>query len=665
MPDLGTAIASTLVAMVLVVSAPGLAIALAAGLRGWLLAAAAPALTFGLVGVAGSVLPVLGVRWSPAALALAGVVVSGAVVTARVAAARVPAARLRRRRGPDAVVEPPAPWRVVDHLAVAAAVLVSAGVGVAVMAGGTDGFTAIPQFWDTAFHSNAIRYIVDTGESSPAALGALSGAQDAFYYPNAFHVVAATLAMITGVPVTVALEVVVGFAPALFALGIAALVRVVSGRPAIAAASALLACAFSGFPYDLAGVLLPYVLGLALLPAFLAQWVDVLRPGRAGVVAVTFALGLATVGLIALHPSSVVAGAVFGAAYLLQRWLQHRPTAQDGVVVGVGALATVLLGAPLLLASAAAAAGEAFDWPVAMPPAEAVGVLLTQGHAHQEPQWWLAAGVALGLLGLRRHPELRWLAASGLLFGLIFVLTASYEGALVELLSRPWWNDRFRLVALWVVALVPLAGAGIVVVRDVALDVASRRLRRPDAVWAARGRLVPAVLLAALLLAVLDLTNGLYRERNTQRIAEGFTDGPAVSHIEKRGLTRLAALVPPEGLVMNDPYDGSPLMYALGGVRPVFAQPLHEQLDLAGLTPERSLLYSSFRYIDIDPAVREVVRQMNITHAVVSTGLVYTAPGNAPGMVGLAEVDSLQVVFRSPTTTVYEIRLDEAVAAAG
>ncbi|MDN5747903.1 MAG: hypothetical protein L0H64_05215 [Pseudonocardia sp.] len=656
MPDLGTATASTLVALVLVVLAPGLAIALASGLRGWVLAAAAPALTFGLVGVAGSVLPVLGVLWSTAALAVAGLVMAGLVVVARVVAAR-----LRHRRAkPEATA--PSQWRVVDHLAVAAAVLASAGVGLAVMAGGTDGFTAIPQFWDTAFHSNAIRYIVDTGKSSPAALGALSGTAGAFYYPNAFHLIAATLVVITGEPVTVALEVVVGFAPGLFALGVAALVRVVSGRPAIAAASALLACAFSGFPYDLAGVLLPYVLALALLPAFLAQWADVLHAGRTAVVARAFALGLATVGLIALHPSAVVAAAVFGAAYLLQHWWCRRPTARDAVVVGAGALATVLLGAPLLLASAAAAAGEAFDWPVAMPAAEAVGRLLTHAHAHESPQWALAALAALGLLGLRRHPELRWLAGSGLLFGVIFVMTASYEGALVELLSRPWWNDRYRLVALWVVAVAPLAGAGVVVVRDAAVD-ALRRARVSDAVLASRGRLVPALLLAALLLAVVDGTDGLYREPNTERIAAGFTDGPAVSHAEQRGLTQLAAVVPPGALVMNDPYDGSPLMYALGGVRPVFAQPLHEQLDLAGLTPERALLYSSFRYIDTDPAVREVVRRMNITHAVVSTGLVYTAPGNAPGMVGLAEVDALQVIFRSPTTTVYEIRLDDAVAA--
>ncbi len=658
MPDLGTATVPNLVVLLALLVLPGLLIGAAAGLRGWLLASGAPVLSFGLVGVAGSVLPVLGFTWTPPALASSALVAAGLIL-----AARIVVGRLRPDRTPHV---PPNTWRVVDHVAVAAAVLVSAAVGVLVTAGGTDAFTAIPQFWDTAFHSNAIRYIADTGQSSPAALAELSDPDGAFYYPNAFHVVGATLVMITGVGVMGALEFLIAVLPALFALGVAALVRVVSGRPAIAVASALLAASFSGFPYDLAGVLLPYVMGLALLPAFLAQWADVLEPrissAQPGVRARAVALGLGAVGLLALHPTTVVAAAILAGFYLLQLWWTRRPATSDAVVIGVGALATAVLGAPLLLASATAAAGESFDWPVAMPAAEAVGRLLTLAHGHENPQWWLAGVVALGLIGLRRHPELRFLAAGGLVFAVVFVMSASYEGPWVELLSRPWWNDRWRLVSLWVVAVVPLAGAGVVVVRDVALDLL-RCSRVPATVIDGRGRAIPAALLAVLLLGLVVASDGLYRARNTERIAAAFTDGPAVSRAEVEAFTRLAAVVPPGARVMNDPYDGSPVMYAIAGVRPVFAQPLHQQLDLAGLTPERRLLFTSFRDLDDDPAVRDLVRQMGITHAVVSEGLVFTAPGTAPGMRGLDQVDSLHLQFATPTTTVYEVRLDDETAA--
>ena len=49
---------------------PGLALAAAAGLRGWLLAALAPLLTYGLVGAAAPVLPMLGILWSPTSFAV-------------------------------------------------------------------------------------------------------------------------------------------------------------------------------------------------------------------------------------------------------------------------------------------------------------------------------------------------------------------------------------------------------------------------------------------------------------------------------------------------------------------------------------------------------------------------------------------------------------------
>ena len=153
------------------------------------------------------------------------------------------------------------------------------------------------------------------------------------------------------------------------------------------------------------------------------------------------------------------------------------------------------------------------------------------------------------------------------------------------------------------------------------------------------------------------------RRRQQERIAAAFPDGPAVSRAEEQAFLRLAEVVPPGARVMNDPYDGSPLMYALAGTLPVFVQPLHEQLDLAGLTPERRLLFTSFHRLDDDPAVRDVVRQMGITHAVVSDGLVYTAPGTAPGMRELDRVDSLHLLFRTPSTTVYEVRLDDGLAA--
>lgn len=652
MPDLGLTVLSpqsmtNLTVLVLIVALPGLLVSAAAGLRGWVLAAAAPLVTFGLVGIAGTGLPLLGVSWSPGTLAAATSVVAAVTLGVRVL--------LARRRPPTLSGAAQSRWGLVHHLGVAAAVLVSAFVGLAVVATATAGFAALPQFWDTTFHANAIRLISTTGESAPAALAALNEpAGSGFYYPNAFHVVAATLVMTTGIDVVPALEMTIALVPALFALGVAALVRTVSGRPAVAAAAALVACTFSAFPYDLAGVLLPYIFALALLPAFATQWADALRAGRSAPYARPVVLGVGAVGLLALHPSGLVAAAVLCGAYLLQAWWQRRPARRDGVVIGVGAVATGLLGAPLVLASAGAAAAGSFDWPIAMNAGDAVGRLLTLEHGHDTPQWWTAIAVALGLIGLRRHRELGWLAAAGAVFAVIYVLAASYEGSLVELLSRPWWNDRWRLVALWAVAVAPLAGAGIVTVRDIALDLL-RRVGAPRP-------LLAVGLLAALLLAFSSVTEGLYRDRNTERLAGAFTDGPTVSFAERDAFRQLAAALPPDALVMNDPQDGSALAYALDGVRTVFASPVNEQSDLPTMSPDRRVLFDGFDDLDRDPAVQDAVRRLGITHVVVSSGYYFAAGGPAPGMREVERVAALRLMFRTPSTAVYEVRLpDEAV----
>ena len=260
--------AMVLVTLAVVVTVPGLAVGLALRLRGWLLAAVAPLLTYGIIAAAGSALPLIGIRWSP--LVLTG-------VTAVLAAAAWAACR-RRRRDDDRAADLPV-WSRAHHLGIAGAVAVGALVGLAVSFQATGGFSAVPQVWDVVWHSNATHFIAETGLSHPSALKSLNDpATPGFYYPNTYHVAAATVVMITGAPVVTVIDVSVGVFTGLLALGMAALVRQSGGRPALAAAAAVLSCAFTAFPYDLLpwGTLLPFNTAVSLLPGFLALLTAVL-----------------------------------------------------------------------------------------------------------------------------------------------------------------------------------------------------------------------------------------------------------------------------------------------------------------------------------------------------------------------------------------------------
>ncbi|NMI01547.1 DUF6541 family protein [Pseudonocardia acidicola] len=631
--------------------APGLVVGMGFGLRGWLLAAAAPLLGYGIVGAAGSALPHAGVNWSPMAF-----VTSAAVVALLAALVRFAARRIRPSSGRPRSAEH---WPVTQNLGIAAMVAVSAGVGLIVTASATDGFTAVSQIWDSVFHSNAIRFIADTGLSDPAALQKLNNpTTSSYYYPNAYHVLAATVVMLTGSSVPTVVDTGVGLVPGILALGMVALIRHCGARPALAAAAALLSCAFTAFPYDLLpwGSLLPYIAALALLPAFLALWVATLNDHGGRTTSLPVTLGIAGIGLLALHPSVAVAAAVLGLAFVVQLWISRRPRLHDFRAVGITALAAVALGAPLLAASLAAAAGPAFNWPANMRPADAMGQLFFLSHEQPFPQYWLVGLAAVGVFQVRNLLPLRWFVAAGLVFAALFVMAAAYEGELVALLTRPWWDDKWRFAALWSLAALLLASAGVVGLRDALWSFGARLV---PALKGLGGRPRTAVSSAALTLVLLItalLTNGLYNGRNEARLAQAFTNGPTVNANERLAFDTLARIAPAGSTVMNDPYDGSALMWALDDVRPVFASPVIAAQELPTMDPHRRTLFYSFNQLDADLAVQRAVRALNIRYVIICTGFIPPSSQHVPGMQGLDAVRSLELVYENADARIYAIR---------
>src|SRR5687768_4438946 len=106
--------------------APGLAVGLASGLRGWTAAAAAPLLTFGVIAISAPVIPALLGRWSIWGLLLATAVAVLVGLGVRLVG--------RRFAGAGEPASPLIPWRPWQHAGVAAAVLLTSALGLAVTA---------------------------------------------------------------------------------------------------------------------------------------------------------------------------------------------------------------------------------------------------------------------------------------------------------------------------------------------------------------------------------------------------------------------------------------------------------------------------------------------------------------------------------------------------
>jgi hypothetical protein len=535
---------------------------------------------------------------------------------------------------------------------VAAAVALAMIVGLVVMSRATEAFTGVHQFWDAMFHSNATRYIADSGQSAPTALSALNapGKQD-FFYPNAYHVLGATVLQLTQLPVNELTNVYGGLYAGIFSLLVAAMVRVANGRPALAAASAVVASGVSTLPYGLLffGPLWPFGAGLVVMPGFLALFIATVRCRRLELVVLT---ALGAIGMSALHPSAALATGVFCACYLVARWIGLRriPLAELRTLVVLGVLAGLYV-IPQYLAATKAADTLAVSWPIIAPARHALRVLLSLNFV-SAPEWTLVLAALIGLATIHRLAGLRWLMVGGVFFTFLFVLAASYKGWLVSLLTNPWWNDAWRFAGLVAIAQVVLIGHGIVGARDGLLFALARG--RPQAVTSTLVRGAALVVVGAV---VAVAGSGLYLGANAQVIRNAYGNGPTVTANERAAMAELRTIVPPGATVMNDPMDGSPWMWALDGVRPMFGYPFAVPAEYPVIGPDRVMLYEKFDELDSNAHVRDLVRAAGIQYVYVGAGFATPTSTRAPGLVNLTGKRSLRLVYENSDAQVYRVEL--------
>jgi hypothetical protein len=180
---------------VLLLILPGAAVAMAGRLRWFVALGLGPVLTYGVVGLAIIPFGAIGIRWNAWTALLALVIVTAAVFGLRVL--------LARYRVPDSADGAPA---LRPALLVAAGVIIGAlFIGVAAWRG-MPYWQSIPSNWDSVWHANTIRWILDTGQASSTHMGELRNVEThaSLYYPSVFHALGAVLAQLIGAAPTTA-----------------------------------------------------------------------------------------------------------------------------------------------------------------------------------------------------------------------------------------------------------------------------------------------------------------------------------------------------------------------------------------------------------------------------------------------------------------------------
>lgn len=645
LPELGFGDAGLILLTIVVLWVPGTAALLASGSRGWVPVAVGPLGTYGIAGVAGPATSGIGAEWGTVSLLAATLV----------AALLGFGVRRLTRRWADGGSTAPACWPLPQSLAVAGATTLAALIGGLAVLVGFKRLSTLPQDWDAAFHANGIAWIANTGDGGLTGMSRIVwfGSAPPQYYPNSYHLVSAVITDLTGRDIPSVLNANTALIPGILALGIAVLCRRLGSPALLAVAAVLVVVGVSSF-YDMLwrGPLLPFAMGVALIPALLVTLLEYLAAPRIQRRLPTLVpLSLAACGLFALHPGAFIAAALFALPMILSGWMeQPRAIVGDLLSLGIAAAVAVVALLPHLLGSLKSAAEATSDWPAVGTAAEAVGEAFLFGHASETVQVWFALLLLVGLITWLRLGSLRWIIVPAVLFVGLFVTAFASDAPLLEVLTRPWWNDSYRLIGIAAIPLALFVGHGVQQIHSTAVAATARLAPATEARQI--GVIVRWSYAAVIVVMLLLLTGGSYLGRNEQLMSKNTGEGPALSSAEIEGLRVLGGMVRPGDRVMNDKGDGSVWMYALGGAVPVAGH-----YNQALVDPDVTLLSQRFDDYDTDPAVRAAAARLDVAWVVLGRGFLRESATRQPGLDDLGRVSELQLMYENPDFVIYRLNL--------
>jgi hypothetical protein len=615
--------------------------------------AVGPALTYGIVALAIVPFGALGLPWNAWTALFALAVVTAVAFCLRIALARVrdvDAEALAATRGPALVV--------------AAGVLLGALlIGLAALRG-MPNWQSIPSNWDSVWHANTIRFIVDTGQASPTHMGDLRNVEthEALYYPSTFHALAAVFSQLSGAAPTTAYTLnSLAAAIWLFPVSAATLTwqllrtRTDEWRTAgSAATAAALSGSFTALPYiEFDTASMPNLAAYGIAVPTMVLVVSALRHRDRIPLAV-----LALLGVFSVHITGGVVAVLFVAGWWMFEALWHpvRGRLADFVNLLVIAVPTVVLLLPQFLGvlqQAEIIVGHAFVTHEGKKRALIDAVVQHTRHLNDFPiQWVLIILAAIGaiVLVVRRvwWPLAVWL----LLVVSIVHSSAPFGGpigALTGKFSDLFYSDPRRLSGVITMLLTAAVGIAVFTLASAAVAGARRMVDKgsPRAWNAATAAILVAVSIG-IGLAYLPRAQFLFGEKY-DRVMVDSKDLEAWAYLAKLPGAR-------DTLIGDANTDGTAWMYAVAGLHPLWTH--YDYPVQQGPGYHRFIFWAYADDADSDPRVAEAVKALNIRYVVTSTPVVrgFVMPD---GLVSLDRSRSWEKIYDNGEARIYEWRGDE------
>jgi hypothetical protein len=621
---------------------PGATIARTAQLTWPIAVAVGPALTYGTVALAILPFGALGVPWNLWTASLALVIVVVVVAGLQAVFNR------RRDGGPREHVMLRGPALIVAAgVALGAALIFFAAIR------GMPHWQSIPSTWDSVWHANTIRFMVETGQASPTHMGELRNVEThaPLYYPSAFHALAAIQCELTGASATTAytlnsLAVSVWLFPASAAALAWHLLRSRGvdqwASAGSAAAAAALAASFTAVPYvEFDTASMPNLAAYGLAVPTMILIVSALRHRGRIPIAV-----LALLGVFSVHITGGVVTVLFVVVWWLAEglWRPVRGRLADFLGLAAVATPTVLLLLPQfvgVLQQAEIIAGHEFDTHQGKKRALLDAVVQHTRHLNDYPiqnALILLSAIGFVILLVRR---MWWPAAVWLILIYSIVHSSAPFGGLLgklnALFTDLFYSDPRRLSGVVTLLLAPMAGIALFTIA-----------------WAALRRVGPRTGYATTAVLVVAVAVGMawhYFPRHRYLIGEKY-DQVMIDDKDLEAFAYLAGLPGArDTLIGNANVDGTAWMYAVEGLRPLWTHYDYPQQQGPGY--HRFIFWAFADDADTDPRVAEAVHALDIRYVITSTPVVrgFVMPD---GLVSLDKSKSWKEIYDNGEDHIYE-----------
>lgn len=469
--------------------------------------------------------------------------------------------------------------------------VVGIAVGTVFFVRNLDTAASFYQAFDNLHHLNSIRSFVDSGNYSSLnsavyleSAGSLASPylwSTSSFYPSAWHGLVSMIVQALDIPITVGINAVnTMLLCVIFPVGVCELLRVLTRDKKLVFIGAFLAVAFTASVWDFVtfGPLYPMLLSYALVPSVSACFIRGVGRGtsRPRAVASLLVFAVGCVGVALAQPAGIFLMGAFLAPYCVHRAAEVARKGHGKVFVrAVGCVTALLIVAFWVFCySLPQFRGTVeFNWPKTSSHFQGLVDVLLLSFMWHPVQLGLAVFVLVGFARVAHSKRLRWLDFSYVFVCITYIASISTEGTLKHLLGGFWYTDPHRLAANVCIVALPLAVIGAQVVWDWlarAFDLLKEKCessRRLTARQAAAGSF--AVLVALVYcpsfeirgVTSVDTSFGHYASMTASE--NDFEAEHVLSTSELEFAQEALSLIPEGSGIINEPNDGSGLLYSL------------------------------------------------------------------------------------------------------